>query len=534
MRIPIKITTVNSTVNESGTVYNVQAFNWGSQALANKHSTLRSYTSISGKTVQEILQTGDKSLQAVLNYQMQEQQRHTGVSKPDQIVILFPNNNASLSATKTPGSKETKSSATSPGNQQSNQKPDLYTKLGVTEQGPLKLLVQSPDLCNEIGRSSMGFDATRPGDASFGKDNEVYSIELNTVVRARNTANTSSSDFRFAQKQDIVSVIENVILQSDFYSKQFNNKLPPDGFRTWFRIETQTYVLKNPENVSITGDYPRLYVYRVVPYRVHASRFTSVNTAAPGLDLINSQVVKEFNYLYTGKNTDVLRFDMNLSVGFQQVLAADNFQVNQDVVRAKNTSDSVDKNDKEKTDQAKGKSIIPTVIQNITNSIIYAAQEATTDRQGGGGAETVATRAARMFHDILLYGYDKQLLNMDIVGDPYFITQSGLGNYNAKPTSNPFINSDGTMAWQNGEALIRINFRTPIDINQASGLYSFGPGTASAPVSMFSGLYSVTTITSRFKDGMFTQTLTGFRLQNQDTAKLGTGSSAQTFGGNNK
>lgn len=522
-RIPIKITTVTSKITESGTVYTVSAFNWGSQALANKFSTLKSFTSISGKTVQEMLQTGEKSLQAVVNARLAEVKTLAGVPKPDQILILFPTEIASATNQSViSGNKEIKSSATTSTTQQPGSTQNkLFIKLGVVEQGPSKTLVQNPELCNEIGKSSLGFGDTRAADSPFGKDNKVYNVELGTIIRANNTADTSTSDFRFAQKQDIVTVIENVILQSDYCTKQLNNKLPPDGYRTWFRIETQTYVLDTPENLTKTGEYPRLYVYRVVPYRVHASRFMSVNVQAPGLDLLNKNVVKEYNYVYTGKNTDILNFEMDLYTGFQQMLASDNFQQSQDVVRSSSTANSIDKNSKQQFKLNDGQAPNPSSNQ-AANSVVYSALDTSSDRKGGGGAETIATRTARMFHDILLYGYDHQILNMEIIGDPYFINQSGQGNYTSKVTQCPFLNEDGTIAWQTTEPVIRVNFRTPIDLNQTTGLYDFGPNTSTAPVNMFSGLYVVNTISSKFKDGKFTQTLQGFRLPNQDLTKPST------------
>jgi hypothetical protein len=106
-------------------------------------------------------------------------------------------------------------------------------------------------------------------------------------------------------------------------------------------------------------------------------------------------------------------------------------------------------------------------------------------------------------------------LSLDIIGDPYYIAQSGQGNYTAKPTEHKNLNADGTVNWQNGEVDIIINFRTPLDLEHATGLYKFSAGK-SAPVAMWSGLYKVNTLTSKFQGGKFTQSLSGFRRPQQE------------------
>ena len=95
------------------------------------------------------------------------------------------------------------------------------------------------------------------------------------------------------------------------------------------------------------------------------------------------------------------------------------------------------------------------------------------------------------------------------------LRHSGTGNYTSEQaTAN--LNTDGSVNYESGEVDIIVNFRTPIDINQSTGMYNFGGTSKSAPVTQFSGLYCVQTIKSRFSDGKFEQTLTGFRRPTQE------------------
>jgi hypothetical protein len=135
-----------------------------------------------------------------------------------------------------------------------------------------------------------------------------------------------------------------------------------------------------------------------------------------------------------------------------------------------------------------------------------------TLNRSGGGLDDNASIAARQFHDAVTSGVDMISLDLTILGDPYYLGDSGVGNYSAVATDNPYINSDGAMDWQSGEVHINLNFRTPIDINQTTGLYDF----TSTSISQFSGIYKVLTVDSTFQRGKFTQVLKMVRLKGQE------------------
>ena len=83
----------------------------------------------------------------------------------------------------------------------------------------------------------------------------------------------------------------------------------------------------------------------------------------------------------------------------------------------------------------------------------------TTSNQGGGHHEDEHTVAARNFNDVYLSsGVDLINVTLTIMGDPYFIMDSGTGNYQAEPGEYINISKDGTMYIHNGEVDISINF----------------------------------------------------------------------------
>lgn len=520
-QIPFKFADISMRVTGAGSLYSCNLMVWNQAALSTKHANLKSDVSIQGKTVQEMLQTGEKSLQAVVNQRLQQLKKDNVVAVPDEILILFPENVASSApASNAESPTESKQGATATSNASAGQA--IFTKLGVTRSTKNQTLVQPEGKCNHLGKATMNFSVTRKGDAPVGKDNKVYDPKTKVNVRGNNLVNFQESDFRFRQDTDIPNAINQVLMQSQFPGQTFEpSKLSKEGYREWWRIDTQVYNITTDENMKSTGRKPKLIVYRVVPYSVHASRVTPPNVKAPGFEELRKQAVKHYNFLYTGKNVDVLKFEINYSGGFSALMAADNFNRTQDE-KTKGQSGSKDEKDAKIAPLGNSAGNEPEKNQVNAGTVDYTQTTTKSEKQGGGGVEDAGSRAARSFHDAVTKSADMIELNMDIIGDPYWIAQSGTGNYTAVPSDKHNLNADGTVNWQNGEVDVIVNFRTPTDLNQTSGLYDFaGPGK-SAPVVQFSGLYRVQTLTSTFKQGKFIQTLEGFRRMNQELKKTGT------------
>jgi hypothetical protein len=107
---------------------------------------------------------------------------------------------------------------------------------------------------------------------------------------------------------------------------------------------------------------------------------------------------------------------------------------------------------------------------------------------------------------------------IEVIGDPYYIADSGMGNFSDIPSSFNETQS-GAMNYQSGEVDIIVNFRTPTDYNSLTGQMDFMSGVENAG---FSGLYNVQEVTNMFKGGKFTQTLKAIRRPVQEPAKTQT------------
>jgi hypothetical protein len=502
-QIPITFSTMSMKVTQEGAVYDCTTLVYNQQAISDAYNKFKSDQAIKGKTVQEMLQTGEKSLQAVLNQKLKEVAEANGIAKPDQILILFPQQVASSSTS----SNSTDASSTS---DKATVDPSmsvdsgLLDRLKVSQSGKDSNLIQSSTTVNVIGQCKMGFDELRKGDSPVGKDNQVYDKEKKVNVPAKNSVDPEITNMKFRQDTDILNAISQVIMQSTFVNSTLDkSQITPEGYKDWWNIDVQTYT--NGDVNKATGQKPRLLVYRVIPYQVHASSgVTAPNVKPPGYEELKKQAVKQYNYIYTGKNVDILKFEINYNANFQNLMPADGGKNTQDKSNpgdgAAEPANDVDINTLSKGSAPSSKP------GTASTSVSFIQTLFKSDKLGGGGAETEATRAARAFNDSLTKGTDMTTLDMEIIGDPYYIVQSGAGNYTSKPTQYYNLNEDGSMNHQGGEVDILVNFRTPIDINQTSGLYDFSKGP-SAPVELFSGLYMVRIIDSTFSKNQFKQVL---------------------------
>ena len=507
---PIYLTTVQIKASEKGTTYEFGGFTVSSKAGSAQYSELKYDVSIKGKTVQEVLQTGEQSLQEVVNKRLKEYVTKNVVAVADEVLIIFPTD--ITGAPTIAGAAESASSATINPNASSSS--SIYKKLGLVE-GTNKTQVQSESGCNALGKTSMGYDLSKRGDLSGSKENAVWQNDV--WVRGNVTSDPKEGTLRFAQKMDIPTVINQVMMMSEYPETALKSTSTDSktGMRPWWRIDTQVYIVNSKANLKKTGDYPRIIVYRVVPYKTHTSRSPSAGAKATGTTYLSDTAVKRYDYLYTGNNSEVLKFDIDFSIGFANVLSADLGQKNQDSKLSNQQSDAAEKQT-ETVPMADGPG--PSGIAGENPSMLrYTGTEFPGDRKGGGGQETDTTRIAKMWQAAITNPYDMMNLNLEIVGDPYWLAHSGSGTYTAAPVPGiKDLSKDGSVSFQDSEVHTFVNFRSPLDINQATGLYTFGGLTQTAPVRGWSGLYCVNRVTSTFKGGAFRQTLMGFRISNQE------------------
>lgn len=500
--IPIQFRNLSMSVTEQGSVYQCDCIPVADTAFLSSNCTITTDMTITGSSVQEILQTGPKSLQAVLNNRLAEIAQKSKVPVPDQVVILFPADSAEKLTASKPGEdeKENAKSAVAPVIKPTDQA-DILKKLNVKRSDINKTLIQSS--VNEIGASDLGYSDARQAKTPGVDVGKVYN-EAGYLQHKFINGNPKICDYVFSQNSTIQNAINQVILTSD-YAKNALKKDPDKlGMRTWWRIEGGLYHVDTDANDKVTGRKPYILVYKVVPYKVHSTTLPVPGTKTSKFKQLLDQCVKVYNYMYTGKNTDILTFKLDFDNRFVSALVPDAFQSNASTEAGKN--DGTVKETQTAPVQEGG---APKNQQEAHGVIVnHKNLKPDTAQKGGGGEEEAVHAAARIFHDAIIFGQDLQQIELEIVGDPYWLTGNGSGNYTS-PNIPEFMNisKDGSVNFQNGEVDMAINFRTPIDINSVTGLYDM----AGKRSSQFSGIYKVQKVVHNFKNGQFTQVISAKR-----------------------
>jgi hypothetical protein len=489
--------TMDIDVDQGGAKYVCKAKASSESALLHSNIKLTSEMSFAGRTVQEVLQTHPQSFTAVYNKRLREIAKDNGNFYPDEIVILFPTDRSSAA-----GSSAASASATdAPTAPVGDGSPDLLDIIGASRGGEANDLIQSSPV-NELGTSLIGVGPTREGlPESFGA--KIYDEQSRQWNQSAITKNVTLTSYQMQQDSTIINAINQVLLSSEYSANVQKIKPDDQGMRKLWNIIPSEYHVAKTENLGVKGRYPRILVYRVVPYQILATAI-----ATPGANIADSkyknllaQCAKAYDYFYTGKNTDIINLQIKFNQDFASYIANDNFRRSLELETADtalkaNESDIEFEKGRTNNEPAKG-------LQNLLN---FIGTSSNTNKKGGGPNDTEDHRATRSLFDAMLYGKDMMEIEMEIHGDPYWLASSGTGNYRAKETMYTNVNSDLSVDIHNGEVDMIVRFKTPTDINDTTGLYNLNGSKA---LLQYSGIYKVQKVEHRFVDGKFTQKIFG-------------------------
>ena len=502
--IPLTLNNVDMTIKASGCVYKVQGLAANETAMADNNNFFKTDIAISGSTVQEILQTGEFSLQTVLNKRLQEFASKENVKTAfDEIVIVFPKDVIESVVPQKEEEGTAKKDAAAP-----PKTVVLNSALSVSR-APGALLKQEKETLNYLGASSMDFHKGQAGDSKIIKLEDAHTTADKPAQRDRVTFDTSTRQLIFSQGTTIINAISKVLTQCKHCKDVVDNKrLDDNGMIDWFRIETQVLLQPPlPGNVG-KSSYPKLIIFKVVPYKTSGASLLSPNAEPAGYNSLKQEVAKVYDYMYTGKNTEIIDFDISYKGAFFTTAPADQSKLNAGAGTSTQQSQTGSDTGPTTPNSAPGQHEKATGRQQDGYSTSRASPEA-----GGTEATDNKTLAAQNFQKSL---YDNAVsmidVTMKILGDPYYLADSGLGNFSNSGTGRFNITKSGAMDYQSGDVDVIVNFRTPLDYNPETGIMDFGN---SQIVSQFSGLYKVNEVSHKFNKGKYTQELKMLRRQNQ-------------------
>jgi hypothetical protein len=523
--IPIKLTDLRIKVTSRGSEYAISAQPFGHQALLQSiASTPANFECVAG-TLQDFFRSeDDESARAASAESVREQS------------AAFNQNisQAFLDAQRTGARVETREAATV-----KNVKSYVaaynawYKELKKTNttdktKAATKIRVVLDDVflqnnASKLRREGIGVSV---GDKAFVDDN---------VTQPANNGNipTDKSKDRFVitAGTQVTQVINMAMANTEYIRSQII--IPEKASGAAFNAQTQTAregtlkwwkivpAIKLLDFDPVSNKWAFDITYYVIPFTVYNTSHPHAPKAAP----VKKLCVREYEYLYTGKNTAVIDFQVDFDYLYFIKVLAFRDKATDSSVRAE-TVKSDEKAGSDSNDRQSSNNIASAVLQFVTDENTAAGQRLRGDEVGmavASVAESVYSSARGEMLNV----------NMKIIGDPAFIKQddmftgvaralataeannssSGLaGKDSTIDATKSLENNNNSLLMDEGDLLVWVNLRLPVDMDtQTGGVRKEQVGD----ISGFTGVYKVLTIENEFSRGQFTQNLQMVRYMDQ-------------------
>lgn len=305
--------------------------------------------------------------------------------------------------------------------------------------------------------------------------------------------------FNVTAGTSVIDIINLVMRNSDYIKNQVIDPLsdksdfPTDTTVKYFRIIPKV-TLKGYDPKR--GEYARKTTYYVKNYEYYNTKHPNLPKAKP------KAAVKEYDYMYTGKNIDILDLAIDFDSAFFTTIT-----INRERAEALSGAPKASTGDDEPKDKARNPTGNRTLTPMRHN---YVGVDATSTSTGADTAKTVLIASAMKSIYSGSRG-DMLQVKLKIIGDPHFIKQDDIYTNPGQSGYNDlqFMLNEGTLNMDSGEMFCNINFRTPIDMDETTGLAKFDTNYEK---SRFTGFYKVQVIDSEFRQGQFVQTLDLIRI----------------------
>jgi hypothetical protein len=276
----------------------------------------------------------------------------------------------------------------------------------------------------------------------------------------------------------------------------------------WFKIIPKVRLLGLDK---IRGVWAKEITYTVKPYKMYNLR----SDIAPQGTVVTP--VKAYNYIFTGKNDDIL----NLDIQFNTLYFTQQTANRSSLGATSPTGDSLTTDFE--TDNASNYSgpgagidynvVMPLVMKPVVQNSKAVATGNPSDAKAVGAADLAESIMSSTMADMIG-------VKMSIIGDPDYIKQDDIF-YGADTSQLYTVSSEidsrllpngGSLRMDDGGLYVQVLFKVPRDIDDQTGFMKYDAGERN---SVFSGLYMVVQVTSTFSKGQFTQVLDMVRLPRQ-------------------
>ena len=393
-------------------------------------------------------------------------------------------------------------------------------KIGVNDTYVFNFI--DPEIANSPFTEGLGAEFTTPKDTGMTDIRFLNAIKKSDLGFNTNSYDPNQHILQINAGTHIDRVISYVVRHSKWMTDQVvipDGVLDPEKYLTdlaakkdqpfkWIKIIPS---IKLGEFDRIRKIWSRTITYHIQKYEI---RNLKVNIG-PGATAKNP--VKSYSYTYTGKNIDVLDLDIKFNFTYYNAFSVNRSSLTNVVPIANPNLETQTANPQGwYQSEQDANAVMPMVMKpQIMDTGSRASGRAITPKQ----VAITEVDASLMTNSLA----DMLVVKLRILGDPSFIKQDDVfwkPKSNAQVSENktnadPRLTPDGSLKMDNGMVYVNLTFRTPIDIDESTGLMRFDSPEFKTNVSLFSGLYFITIITNEFRNGQFTQVLVLNRLTRQ-------------------
>ena len=500
-RIPIKIIGIKSKVSSRGSEYQVQAVPFSHQALQENQATTPINLEVDASTVEDFFKNSDVDISAQKKAKEDAQRElisALGIQVDDDGNPL-PADVRGLGGDpeKAAALKKTIASA-----YKSNSFPGAFnawykqmTATGASEVANEVMFKIDPDIAKTKITAPKRTDMKKTPIPNPGTKEAA---NINKKDAAGPDVNTSS--FAINSGTSVMRVIDMVMRNSDYITSQISDpaKNATKDAQTlaneqnkpmnWYKVIPEIQLKEFDRKLNKWGTVTVFHIQKYIVY----------NTKHPwGPQSKPKGAVKEYNFIYTGKNNDIIDFNIDFDALYYTAVS-----LNRSKYEALTTSQGSEEGEKNNI-PAKG---------GTNKAFTQKFQPRADDPAAGGmqGQDNSATKTATDIQNSIYSGSRGDMLNLKlkIIGDPQLIKQDDI--YNNPGSSNytditkaQIIASNGSLVMDNGELYAKVSFKTPVDIDETTGLLR---KNGKYTESVFSGMYKFLTVDNEFRGGKFEQT----------------------------
>ena len=475
--IPIKFTNITFEITSSGAYYKVKAFPYQHDIFNNIRSTIPVNVQVSAGTVGDVLQgaaqtsrtetvridddplgDGDGFFEKTIDVQGEN-----AISLPEAI------NNHYKAQTRPTTYKDPKTGKIEAQNPVAEFADEWIFNI-VPEILNAKLVGERIDALNTTQKTKEVYkqyaDAVR-GNVNLTKDKKLFKINAGT---------------------NVINLINYIVVASDFVqdnlvddlSAAFANKQPIKDKIKWFKVLPEITGFKGWDKKE--GRYKWEITYNVTVRNEYYSDYPFAPKAQPEGEGIH----KNYDYIFTGNNTQILDLKINVDTGFYTVA-----QLGTGNAESDKTPNSKSPQTRTLPQSKEG--------QNVTDD------------------NTVKEKRAKdLMSSILHDGGDFVNINVRLVGDPDYLP-TGDSFYQVQGNKGRFYGPflpDGTINYDFSSPFFQLNFKSPTDYNDLSG-FADPYENKRYGTEEYNGVFKVVTVSNSFSGGLFTQNINAVRTRVQ-------------------